>query len=160
MQRTALALALALVATPATAGTAVIKSSFGATAHVAAKYASKFQAYINALEARGAVIRFLGGIRGGRCGPASQHPCGAAVDVCQTARGVVDPRCRLPNRQTLIEIARSLDLFEGGEWCNSDMGHVQAINSAGACGSMSARGHRHQLKRDNVPAHTMEILNR
>lgn len=117
-------------------GTGTVRSGkTGATAQVGAEYRAKFQAYVDELEARGARIKFMGGIRKGHCWSGSQHPCGMALDVCQTARGVVDRSCRLPPRAAVVKIARSLGLQEGGEWCHSDYGHVQAQVSAARCGA-------------------------
>jgi hypothetical protein len=107
----------------------------GATARVGWAYAATFQAYIDDLEARGATVRFMGGIRRGHCGLASMHPCGKALDVCQTGRGRVDPRCHLPSRYELGRIAEAHGLFEGGRWCHSDYGHAQVGVTAAACGS-------------------------
>lgn len=107
----------------------------GATAQVSPAYAPRFQAYIDDLEARGATVRFMGGYRRGPCWSGGQHPCGKALDVCQLDRGVVDGRCNLPGRSAMIEIARAHGLQEGGEWCNSDKGHVQVDVSAARCGS-------------------------
>jgi hypothetical protein len=123
----------------------VTSKKTGATARVGAQYAAKFQAYIDDLEAQGAVIRFMGGIRRGKCWSGGMHPCGKALDVCQTARDRVDPRCHLPSRHELARIASAHGLFEGGQWCRGDMGHVQAGVSAAPCGAggtMIARRHR------------------
>jgi hypothetical protein len=79
------------------------------------------------------VIKFMGGIRRGRCSRSSKHPCGMALDVCQLGRGSVDPRCSLPGRSEMSAIARRHDLFSGGDWCSSDYGHVEAGGST-ACG--------------------------
>ncbi len=117
----------------------------GATAHVGARYASMFQGYVDALEATGATIRFMGGIRRGRCSSGSMHPCGKALDVCQLSRDRVDSRCHLPGRDAMARIAAANGLFEGGQWCHGDMGHAQVGVSAAACGStmMARRHHRH-----------------
>lgn len=124
-----------------------VRSSFGATACVSPKYQVAFQGFINDLEAAGATIRFLGGIRGGRCGQANKHPCGMAMDYCQLARGVVDRRCNLPGKSTVASLAARHGLFEGGQWCNSDYGHVEAGGSA-ACGqSWAARSKRVRFAR-------------
>jgi hypothetical protein len=103
-------------------------------------YAARFQAYIDDLENNhGVRVLFMGGIRPGRCSPASEHPCGKALDVCQLARGVVDRRCNLPNRVALGRIAAAHGLFEGGRWCNSDYGHAQIDVTAAACGEGGVR---------------------
>jgi hypothetical protein len=120
----------------------------GATAHVSPRYASRFQAYVNDLEAHGAAIKFMGGYRKGRCWAGGQHPCGKALDVCQLGRGRVDHSCDLPSRAQIASIAASHGLFEGGQWCRSDYGHAQIGITAGACGSpLSARSHRRRIAR-------------
>ena len=118
----------------------VISHKTGARARVGVAYAARFQAYIDDLEDNyGARVLFMGGIRRGRCSISSEHPCGKALDVCQLRRGVVDPRCRLPGRITLGQIAAAHGLFEGGRWCNSDYGHAQVGVTAGACGDRRVR---------------------
>jgi len=117
-----------------TAPGVVVSHKTGATARVAIAHVAKFQAYIDAIEAQGASVRFMGGIRRGHCWSGGMHPCGRALDVCQTGRGRVDPRCHLPSRHELARIAAAHGLFEGGQWCNSDYGHVQVGESAAACG--------------------------
>ena len=118
----------------------VISSKTGARAHVGIAYAARFQAYIDDLENNyGARVLFMGGIRPGRCSISSEHPCGKALDVCQLRRGVVDPRCKLPNRVALGRIAASHGLFEGGRWCDSDYGHAQIGVTAAACGDRHVR---------------------
>lgn len=113
----------------------VISHKTGARARVGVAYAARFQAYIDDLENNhGARVLFMNGIRPGRCSPASEHPCGKALDVCQRRRGVVDPRCNLPTRVALGRIASVHGLFEGGRWCNSDYGHAQVGVTAAACG--------------------------
>jgi hypothetical protein len=112
----------------------VISLKTGAKARVGISYAARFQAYIDDLENNyGARVLFMGGIRPGHCSPASEHPCGKALDVCQRRRGVVDPRCNLPGRVALGRIAASHGLFEGGRWCDSDYGHAQVGVTAAAC---------------------------
>ena len=108
----------------------------GARARVGVAYAARFQAYIDDLETNhGARVLFMGGIRPGRCSSSSERPCGKALDVCQRRRGVVDPRCNLPGRVALGQIAASHGLFEGGRWCDSDYGHAQIGVTAAACGN-------------------------
>ena len=112
----------------------VISSKTGTRARVGIRYAARFQAYIDDLENNhGVRVLFMGGIRAGSCSRSSEHPCGKALDVCQLRRGVVDPRCKLPGRAALGQIAASHGLFEGGRWCNSDYGHVQ-VDTTPACG--------------------------
>jgi hypothetical protein len=118
----------------------VVSHKTGARARVGIKYAARFQAYIDDLETNhGARVLFMGGIRPGRCSSSSEHPCGKALDVCQRGRGVVDPRCHLPGRTALGQIAASHGLFEGGRWCNSDYGHAQIDVTAAACGNHRVR---------------------
>jgi hypothetical protein len=113
----------------------VMSAKTGARARVGVAYAARFQAYIDDLEKNyGARVLFMGGIRPGRCAAESEHPCGKALDVCQMRRGVVDPRCNLPGRVVLGQIAAAHGLFEGGRWCHSDYGHAQIDVTAPACG--------------------------
>ena len=133
----------------------VVSKKTGATAHVAARYAAKFQAYVDDLEAGGAVVRFMGGIRRGHCWAGSLHPCGMALDVCQLARGRVDWRCHLPSRHAVAQMASAHGLFEGGQWCSSDYGHVQVGETSAPCGKKDmaawprtvAMTHRHRIAR-------------
>jgi hypothetical protein len=118
----------------------VVSSKTGARARVGVAHAARFQAYIDDLENNhGARVLFMGGIRPGHCSPASEHPCGKALDVCQLSRGVVDRRCNLPNRVALGKIAASHGLFEGGRWCNHDYGHAQIDVTAAACSDRRVR---------------------
>jgi hypothetical protein len=118
----------------------VVSRKTNARARVGIAYAARFQAYIDDLENNyGARVLFMGGIRRGQCSPSSEHPCGKALDVCQLRRGVVDPRCKLPGRITLGQIAAAHGLFEGGRWCNSDYGHAQVGVTSGACGDRHVR---------------------
>ena len=113
----------------------IMSRKTGARARVGAAHAARFQAYIDDLETNhGARILFMGGTRPGQCRSSSMHPCGKALDVCQTRRGAVDSRCNLPSRRAIAQIASTHGLFEGGRWCNSDYGHVQVGVSAGDCG--------------------------
>jgi hypothetical protein len=118
----------------------IISAKTGARARVGIAYAARFQAYIDDLENNhGARVLFMGGIRPGRCSVSSEHPCGKALDVCQLRRGVVDPRCNLPGRVAMGEIAASHGMFEGGRWCNSDYGHAQVDVTAAACAERRTR---------------------
>jgi hypothetical protein len=124
----------------------VMSRKTGARARVGIAHAARFQAYIDDLENNhGARILFMGGIRPGHCSSSGMHPCGKALDVCQLRRGVVDPRCHLPPRRTLAQIASSHGLFEGGRWCNSDYGHVQLGVTAGDCGDRRTRTVRRHM---------------
>ena len=124
----------------------VVSHKTGATARVGAAHAAAFQSYVDDLEAHGAVVRFMGGIRGGRCSSGHMHPCGRALDVCQLSRGRVDGRCNLPGPVRIAAIAAAHGLFEGAQWCSSDYGHAQVGVSAPACGTQMAarRHHRRQ----------------
>lgn len=135
-----------LLALPAYAGNVTSKKT-GATATVGSAYAAKFQAYVDFLEAGGASIRFMGGVRKGRCRSGSLHPCGKALDVCQLRRGVVDRRCNLPDRATIAVIARNAGLFEGGQWCNHDYGHVQ-VGGTACSERRTARARANALSRE------------
>jgi len=118
----------------------IVSHKTGARVRVGGAYAARFQAYIDDLENNhGAIVLFMGGIRRGRCSIYHEHPCGKALDLCQLRRGVVDPRCHLPNRRQLGRIAASHGLFEGGRWCNSDYGHAQVGVTAPACGKRHTR---------------------
>ena len=123
-------------------GSGVIRShKTGATAHVSSRAAPAMQAMLDDLEHNhGATIRFVGGIRAGRCSLGSQHPCGWAMDVCQLSRGVVDPRCNLPAPAEFHRIARAHGLYEGAVWCNTDYGHVQFKDSGGCNIAAHGRG--------------------
>jgi hypothetical protein len=106
----------------------------GATARVAARHRAVFQAYIDAVEATGARLLFIGGVRRGHCKPGSQHPCGMAIDLCQIRRGVVDRRCKLPRPAALAGIAARHGLSEGAVWCASpDYGHAQIQRTGSTC---------------------------
>jgi hypothetical protein len=125
----------------------VISRKTGARARVGVAYAARFQAYIDDIENNhGARVLFMGGVRPGRCSPASEHPCGKALDVCQLRRGVVDQRCNLPGRVALGRIAASHGLFEGGRWCDSDYGHAQIDVTAAACSERRVRIVQHQRR--------------
>jgi hypothetical protein len=113
----------------------VVSQKTGAKARVGAKYAAQFQAYIDDLEAAGATVLDMGGYRKGRCSSGHQHPCGKALDVCQLKRDRVDSRCHLPGRAIMARLARKNGLFEGGQWCDGDVGHVQISESAPNCGN-------------------------
>jgi hypothetical protein len=139
-----IACAILLLATSANA-TTITSHKTGARANVGSQHAAAFQAYINDLEASGARVRFMGGIRPGRCSSRHMHPCGRALDVCQLSRGVVDHRCNLPGPSQMAAIAARHGLFEGGQWCHSDYGHAQVGVSAPACGGHHyATRHRHR----------------
>lgn len=132
----------------------IVKSRTGARAHVGVRYAARFQAYIDDLESNyGARVLFMGGIRRGHCSPRHEHPCGKALDVCQISRGVVDPRCKLPNRELLGRIAASHGLFEGGRWCDSDYGHAQVDVTAPSCDIRRARRQTNEVSARRTHMH-------
>lgn len=118
----------------ASAGRATIRSGkTGETATVAAEYAGRFQSFLDDLEAHGATIYYMGGIRSGHCSIGSQHPCGWAVDFCQDYYGHVSGArdCRLPEPAEFHKIVVAHGLHDGSVWCRSDYGHVQAKDSGG-----------------------------
>lgn len=129
----------------AKSGLGIVRSGkTGATARVAARYAARFQAYVDDLEAHGAAVYYMGGIRKGRCSNGSQHPCGSALDVCQDYRGHVSGArdCHLPRPQEMAAIASAHGLFEGGRWCrHPDYGHAQAVRSGSECLARGSWGH-------------------
>ena len=130
----------------------VMSAKTGAHARVGVAYAARFQAYIDDLEKNyGARVLFMGGLRPGGCAAESEHPCGKALDVCQLRRGVVDPRCNLPGRVVLGQIAAAHGLFEGGRWCQSDYGHAQIDVTAPACGNSPIYIVRQMKPRDIGP---------
>jgi len=100
---------------------AEVKSKSGAKTQVASSAAAKFQEFIDWLDEHGYPIKFMGGIRRGRCGLASLHPCGKAIDINQVARGRVI-RAYPPGTAAK---AASLGIVSGGSWCHSDLGHWQ-----------------------------------
>lgn len=126
-------------------GPGIVRSrKTGATARVAARYAARFQAYVDDLEAHGAEVFYMGGIRPGRCSAASQHPCGSALDVCQDWRGHVSGArdCHLPRPPEMAVIAARNGLEEGGQWCRSpDYGHAQVVKTGTICTARGTWGH-------------------
>ncbi len=131
----------------ATTEAATIHSKAGAHASVSSAHAVQFQALIDDLEAHGATIRFMGGWRADGCSQRHKHGCGEAVDLCQYDYGVVDPRCHLPKRAELNQIAASHGLFSGGAWCHSDHGHVEAGGSWPCSGRHYVVYHEHRPPR-------------
>lgn len=122
-------------------GPSVIRSGkTGVTTTVAPQYRAQFQGYIDAIEAAGATIYYMGGYRRGKCSiPRHKHPCGMAIDICQDRRGHVSGarNCNLPKPAQLAAIAAAHGLLEGGVWCRSDYGHaeVRTERQAMGCGS-------------------------
>ena len=118
-----------------------VHSKAGAWASVAPQYAAAFQALVDDLEAHGAVIRFMGGYRHGRCGQATKHPCGMALDICQYGRSVVERKCQLPGAAVENAIAEAHGLFHGARWCNPDRGHFESGRSVGCGGNWATVHH-------------------
>ena len=106
----------------------------GKTAHVAAAVAPAFQGFLNDIEDAGARIKFMGGIRPGRCiVPDSLHPCGRAIDVCQFKRNVVDRACfSAVSRGSISRIAHRWGLVDGGDWRHADFGHFEVRDLSAA----------------------------
>lgn len=129
-------------------GSGVVRSKTGATARVSPQVAQRFQALVDDLETNhGSSVRFMGGVRRGKCWSGGMHPCGKALDLCQLSRGRVDSRCRLPSRHELNRIAAAHGLSSGGLWCHHDHGHIQASTSASACGTtLAARRHTKRVR--------------
>ena len=125
----------------------VVSHKTGATAHLAASVAPKFQHLLNALEGSGATIYYMGGIRAGHCSLGSQHPCGWALDICQDSRGHVSGAkdCHLPAPEEMHRLIVAAGLYGGEVWCSTDYGHVQAKDSGSNCGPSGyiGDGHRH-----------------
>lgn len=122
---------------------AVTSRKTGASARVGCAHVAAFQGYVDELENQhGATVYFMGGIRRGKCWSGGMHPCGKALDVCQTSRGRVAAKCHLPGRTQLAAIASRHGLYEGGRWCSSDYGHAQVGVSAADCGSQIASARR------------------
>ena len=92
----------------------------------------EFQSYIDDVEAMGARVKFMGGIREENIRPGQDIQCGKALDVCERSRGVVDPDCHSWERNARCDRIKN-GLFEGGLWCDFDYGHVQVGVSAEAC---------------------------
>jgi hypothetical protein len=151
----AVALALLVDYGKAAQADGVIRShKTGATAHVAPEYATSFQAYVDDLENQGATVRFMEGYRRGTCSLEHQHPCdgGMALDVCQTGRGQVDPKCNLPSAKVMAQTAARHGLLEGGLWCDQDRGHAQVRVTAPACGASVEQTIAMMAKRNAKPA--------
>ena len=93
-----------------------------ATAEVSWRYVSNFQGLVDELERAGYRIDFMGGVRAGRCAPPERkHPCGMALDINQTAWGVVTKRFPM----NAGKLARRHGLFSGGNWAGNDYGHFE-----------------------------------
>ncbi|WP_412772449.1 hypothetical protein [Nitrobacter sp.] len=118
----------------------IVRSSSGATAHVANHAAGAFQCLVSALDRQGYPIRFMGGWRAHGSVRASLHPAGLALDINQYARNVTRPRMP-PNE---IALANSCGLISGAQWANADSGHFQLGGwSGGGRHVARRRHHRH-----------------
>jgi hypothetical protein len=113
----------------------VVRSSSGATAHVANHATDAFQCLVSALDRQGYPIRFMGGWRAHGSVRASLHPAGLALDINQYGRNVTRPR--MPHNE--VALANSCGLVAGAQWANADSGHFQL-------GGWSGRG-RHSARR-------------
>ena len=139
----------------AESGSGIVRSGkTGATARVSPRFQPIAQAVVDDLEARGAVIKFMGGYRKGPCWSGGLHPCGLAIDLCQTGRGIVDRRCNLPSKAVEASVAAAHGALSGAIWCNGDRGHVQLGQTAGPCGSnLYAAVGEFQAKRQSMRRH-------
>lgn len=121
MIRQACLAALALVALALPVDAATIRSKSGVTAQVAAAALGPLQCVVDALEAAGYPVRFLGGWRARGSVRGSLHPMGMALDINQVARNRTVPR--MPASE--IAIARACGAVSGAQWAHGDSGHFQ-----------------------------------
>lgn len=131
---------------PSTGSGQIVSHKTGAKARVSPRYAARFQAYVDALEAAGASVYYMGGYRPGQCSAGSQHPCGKALDVCQDSRGHVsgEKDCHLPSPAEMVRIAEANHLHEGAVWCkNPDYGHAQVDKTGSDCPARGVVGNGH-----------------
>jgi hypothetical protein len=118
----------------------VVRSSSGATAHVANHATGAFQCLVSALDRQGYPIRFMGGWRAHGSVRASLHPAGLALDINQYGRNVTRPR--MPHNE--VALANSCGLISGAQWANGDSGHFQLGGWSGGGGRHYARRHHHR----------------
>lgn len=118
----------------------VVRSSSGATAHVAGRATGAFQCLVSALDRQGYPIRFMGGWRAHGSVRASLHPAGLALDINQYARNVTRPR--MPHNE--IALANSCGLISGAQWSNADSGHFQLGGWSGGGRHYASRRHYHR----------------
>lgn len=104
-----------------------IRSRSGATAQVATSATYQFQCLVNALDAQGYPIKFMGGWRKRGSVRHSLHPSGLALDINQYSRNVTRPR--MPTNE--IALANSCGLISGRQWRHADSGHFQLGGWAG-----------------------------
>lgn len=126
-------------------GNGIVRAASGATAHVASSATAAFQCVINALEAQGYPVKFMGGYANGGHIRHSLHYSGLALDVNQLARGVTRPS--MPSNE--ISLANSCGLVSGAQWANNDSGHFQLGGYAGNGRThyASRRHYRHYASR-------------
>ena len=128
-------------------GSGIVRShKTGATAHVSPKWAPKFQHVVDALEAAGASIYYMGGYRSGHCSVGSQHPCGSALDICQDSRGHVSGLrdCHMPAPAAFHAIVAAAGVYGGEVWCHTDYGHIQGLASGAGCAPSGWVGNGHR----------------
>lgn len=117
----------------------VIRSTSGATAHVASRASAAFQCLVNALDRQGYPIRFMGGWRAHGSVRGSLHPAGLALDVNQIRRNVTRPR--MPGNE--VALANGCGLISGAQWAWGDSGHFQL-------GGWAGRGRHYASRRHHV----------
>jgi hypothetical protein len=113
-----------------------VRARSGATACVAYAAASAMQGFVNALEATGYRIDFMGGWRShGSCRRCDMHPRGLAIDINQIGRNRVTRR--FPPGVTAL--AERYGLLHGAIWPHADTGHFELLS---ASPSRYARGEK------------------
>lgn len=120
---------------PAHAGN--LRSKSGAVATVSHSAVAAFQCLVNALEAQGYPIKFMGGWRARGSVRGSLHPAGLALDINQHSRNVTRPRMP-PNE---VALANACGLISGAQWRRGDSGHFQLGGWSG-----HVRKHRHRRR--------------
>ena len=105
----------------------LIRAVSGATACVAHRAASSFQAFVTALEATGYRIDFMGGWRAhGSCRQCNMHPRGLAIDINQTGRNRVTHRFPVG----VTQLAAQYGLLHGAVWHDADAGHFELMSES------------------------------
>ena len=135
----------------ASVGSGVVKAASGAVAYVAAHATGAFQCAVNALEAVGYPVKFMGGYARGGHVRHSLHYRGLALDINQLSRNVTSPR--MPSNE--IAIANGCGLISGAQWANGDSGHFQLGGWAGYGNGKhyASRHHRHYAYRHRNHRH-------
>ncbi len=108
----------------------VVYARGGVTAKVNPKYRARFQCLVDALEANGYRISFMGGYRNSKIAGTdvvSKHAFGNALDVNQTARNRV--KGALPKNASAL--AKQCGLFHGAQWGDPDAGHFEVPGEDG-----------------------------